>query len=187
MSRDLSAVPGRQAICEHLLDVEPEKVMPALLEEFMESYPHYYSVDASARADGNVIISAAGIPPLQTAPPAQFDGPGDLWSPETLLVAAAADCFVLTFRAIARASHLPWSELHCDAKGRLERIDGITRFTELTVNAHLAVPDATDPEKARRLLEKAEKACLITNSLALKPVLTCDVETVHDEELAAFV
>ena len=153
----------------------------------MESYPHCYSVDALARPDGNVVISAAGIPPLQTAPPAQFDGPGDLWSPETLLVAAAADCFVLTFRAIARASHLSWASLRCDAEGRLERTDGVTRFTQLALNAHLAVPAATDPEKARRLLEKTERACLITNSLAFAPILTCDVESVHDEELTAFV
>jgi hypothetical protein len=44
---------------------------------------------------------------------------------------------------------------------------------------------ATDSEKARRLLEKAEKACLITNSLALTPGLTCDVEIEHDKGLAA--
>ena len=153
----------------------------------MESYPHYYSVDASAQGDGNVVVSSAGIAPLQTAPPAQFDGPGDLWSPETLLVAAAADCFVLTFRAVARASHLSWDRLRCDAEGRLERTDGITRFTQLTLNAHLAVPAATDLEKARRLLEKTERGCLITNSLAFTPVLNCDVESVHDEEIVAFV
>lgn len=151
----------------------------------MEPYPHYYAVDASARANGNVVVSAAGIPPLQTAPPAQFDGPGDLWSPETLFVAAAADCFVLTFRAIARASNLSWTALRCGAGGRLDRTDGTTRFTQLTLHAHLTVPPATDAEKARRLLEKAEKACLITNSLALTPLLTCNVEIVHDEGLAA--
>jgi organic hydroperoxide reductase OsmC/OhrA len=98
----------------------------------MESYPHYYSVDASARASGSVVLSAAGLPPLQTAPPAQFDGPGDLWSPETLFVAAAADCFVLTFRAIARASNFSWTALRCDAEGRLDRTDGTDRFTQLT-------------------------------------------------------
>ncbi|MEO8601359.1 MAG: OsmC family protein [bacterium] len=149
----------------------------------MESYPHFYSVDASALATGNVVISADDVPSLQTAPPVQFGGPGDLWSPETLLVAAAADCFVLTFRAMASASNLSWTALHCDAKGRLERIDGTARFTQLALHAHLTVPPATDIEKARRLLEKAEKGCLITNSLALTSVLTCDIETMDDERL----
>ena len=124
------------------------------------------------------------FPRCKRRPLRNLYGPGAISGPPKLCLSPPrADCFVLTFRAIARASNLSWATLRCDAKGRLERTDGITRFTQLTLNAHLAVPPATDSEKARRLLEKAEKACLITNSLALTPVLTCDVETVHDEEL----
>jgi len=151
----------------------------------MEAYPHHYAVDASARITGSVTLSADGLPPLQTAPPAQFDGPGDLWSPETLLVGAVADCYVLTFRAIARASNLSWTALHCSAEGRLDRAEGGARFTELTLNVRLTIPPNTDAERARRLLEKAERACLITNSLTLTPRLNCAVETVRDEEVAA--
>src|SRR5262249_16294198 len=106
----------------------------------MEPFPHDYSVDASARATGSVVLSADGVSPLQTAAPAQFDGPGDLWSPETLLVAAAASCFILTFRAIARASNLSWTALRCTAEGRLDRIDGVTRFTRLRLHVLLTVP-----------------------------------------------
>ena len=134
----------------------------------MDPYPHYYAVHAAAETEGTVAISAAQLPPLQTAPPTQYGGPGDQWSPETLLVAAAADCFVLTFRAIARASSLAWSSLICDADGKLDRTDGITRFTELTLRARLVLAAGADVERARRLLEKAEKACLITNSLAVR-------------------
>ena len=35
-----------------------------------------------------------------------FDGPGDAWSPEQLLLAAVEACFLLTFRAVAQASRL---------------------------------------------------------------------------------
>ena len=48
------------------------------------------------------------LPDLETAPPPEFDGPGGLWSPENLLCAAVADCFILTFRAIASFSRLSW-------------------------------------------------------------------------------
>jgi organic hydroperoxide reductase OsmC/OhrA len=130
-----------------------------------------------------VALSAAGVSPLPTAAPAQFDGPGDQWSPEALLIGAVADCFVLTFRAVARASGLAWTGLRCYAVGRLDRVDGTTRFTELTLRAHLTVPDGTDKQKARRLLEKAEQGCLISNSLVVKPVLTCAVESAVDEQL----
>jgi len=142
----------------------------------MEPYPHHYPVKASAHAEGNVVVAAAGLPALQTAAPAQYDGPGDRWSPETLLVAAAADCFILTFRAVARASKLAWVGLHCDADGLLDRADGTTRFTGMTVHATLTVPTGSDADKARRLLEKAERGCLITNSLVLQPTFSCDIE-----------
>ncbi|MGD0945810.1 MAG: OsmC family protein [Candidatus Binatia bacterium] len=142
----------------------------------MEAYPHHYAVDASAQATGDVTLSAAGLPALQTAPPSQFDGPGDRWSPETLFVGAVADCFALTFRAVARASNLSWTVLHCAAEGQLDRVEGITRFTQMALRARLTVPPGTNADKARRLLEKAEKACLITNSLAFTPTLSCEIE-----------
>jgi uncharacterized OsmC-like protein len=90
-------------------------------------------------------------------------------------VAAAADCFVLTFRAIATASKLPWRHLECDVEGVLDRGEGIVRFTELRVRARLVVPTGVDPDRAKRLLEKAEQACLVTNSLKLRPTLSADV------------
>jgi organic hydroperoxide reductase OsmC/OhrA len=90
----------------------------------MNPYPHHCEVRAAGNTESGVEISAEQLPPLHTAPPAQFGGPGDQWSPETLLVAAAADCFILTFHAIARASNMAWSDLTCDADGKLDRVDG---------------------------------------------------------------
>ena len=70
----------------------------------MQQLPHSYVVSASAEAESNVTLSSDGLESVTSAPPEAFGGPGDLWSPETLLVAAVADCFILSFRAIARAS-----------------------------------------------------------------------------------
>jgi organic hydroperoxide reductase OsmC/OhrA len=142
----------------------------------MQPYPHRYLVDAAMRPAASVVLSAPGLPPLETAPPVEFGGPGDRWSPETLLVGAAADCFSLTFRAIATASKLPWTALRCGAEGELDRVDGVTRFTRLRIHARLTLAEGGDREKARRLLEKAEKACLVMNSLALASELVCEVE-----------
>ncbi|MBI3783468.1 MAG: OsmC family protein [Deltaproteobacteria bacterium] len=141
----------------------------------MHPFPHQYLVRATGKAEGLIAVSAPAVPTLQTAAPAEFGGPGDQWSPETLLVAAAADCFILTFRAIAGASKLAWNDLTCDADGKLDRVDGVTRFTGLTLRARLSVPSGTDTERARRLLEKAEKNCLITRSLAFPIELICEL------------
>ena len=105
------------------------------------------------------------MPSLETAGPVEFGGPGDRWSPEALLVAAIADCFVLTFRAIARASKLEWQSLRCDASGTLDKVDRVTQFTHFDLQVELTIPADGDAAKASRLLHRAEHHCLITNSL----------------------
>jgi peroxiredoxin-like protein len=142
----------------------------------MDAYPHRYKVQAGAKTEGGVMLASDRLPNLPSAPPQQFGGPGDQWSPETLLVAAAVDCLILTFRAIARASKLQWLSLDCDAEGVLDRVEGVTRFTEIRTNARLVLPAGGDAERARRLLEKAEKTCLITCSLKAESKLTAEVE-----------
>jgi organic hydroperoxide reductase OsmC/OhrA len=142
----------------------------------MQSFPHRYTIAASGQADGQVALSGAGLPDLWSAPPVEFDGPGDHWSPETLLVAAVADCFVLSFRAVARASKLSWSSLRCEAVGTLNRVDGVTAFTAFQLDARLSVPADTDPGRARQALEKAERVCLIASSLKATPHLTATIE-----------
>ena len=132
----------------------------------MQNLPHRYQVSANAETEGTFVLKPANLPQLISAPPAQFGGPGNQWSPEHLLVASVADCFILTFRAVAQASKLVWNNLEASAEGVLERVDRVTRFTTITVSATLTVPAGTNIDKARQLLEKAEAACLITNSLS---------------------
>jgi peroxiredoxin-like protein len=132
----------------------------------MQNLPHHYKVSAAAEPDGDVSLENDGLEPIPSAPPAEFDGPGDRWSPETLLVAAVADCFVLSFRAIARASKLPWASLKCEVEGVLEREQGTMKFTKFQVHAILHVPPDANEERAHRILQKAEESCLVTNSLS---------------------
>jgi len=131
----------------------------------MHDLPHHYNVAASAVGESHVVLSSEGLENIETAGPAEFGGPGDVWSPETLLVGAVADCFILSFRALARASRFEWDTLSCAASGTLDKIDRVTQFTAFYLTVELAVPEGTDEKKAHRLLENAERSCLITNSL----------------------
>lgn len=141
----------------------------------MKPFPHRYEVSARAAEEGRVELEAPGLPRLESDAPVEFDGPGDRWSPEMLLVAAAADCFLLTFRAIARASKLPWIRLSCAARGTLDRVERVTRFTALDLDAELVVPSGVDRERAENLLRKSERACLVTASLKLEATLKTNV------------
>jgi organic hydroperoxide reductase OsmC/OhrA len=142
----------------------------------MQDLPHRYSAAARAQTEGEVTLESHRLASLASAPPVEFGGPGDRWSPETLLVAALADCFVLSFRAIARASKLEWLSLRCEVEGTLDRVERVTQFTAFAVRASLQVPPGTDPDRARGLLEKAEKVCLISRSLKAQPQLEAKVE-----------
>jgi len=132
----------------------------------MQDLPHLYTVAAAAGPNGDIDVSSDGVETIVSGPPQEFGGPGGQWSPETLLVAAVADCFILSFRAIARASKLSWNALSCEVDGKLERSDGMLRFTEFAVRATLVAPEETTDERALRILEKADKSCLVTNSLS---------------------
>jgi organic hydroperoxide reductase OsmC/OhrA len=141
----------------------------------MQELPHEYHVFANAKSEGNITLNADSLPRLISAPPAEFGGPGDEWSPEHLLVASVADCFVLTFRAVAKASKLEWITIESSAVGVLDRVGGLTQFTSFTVLARLTVSTGTCLDKAERVPEKSEAACLITNSLTAETHLKAHV------------
>lgn len=131
----------------------------------MHPYPHSYLATAAGRDSGPVTVASAQLPSLDTAPPPEFGGPGGVWSPETLLCASLADCFILTFRAVSRAARLRWLTLECRVEGILERVERTPQFTRFTTFASLTVPPGTDIGAARKLMEQAEHGCLIANSL----------------------
>ena len=142
----------------------------------MHPYPHTYRVTASSTGAA-VTVAADTLPPLSTAPPPEFDGPGGHWSPETLLTAAVADCFVLSFHAIGRAARFSWLALECEVEGVLEKVDGTLQFSRFHTRATLTVPPGADAARARQLLEKAEHVCLIANSLKASRLLECSVRS----------
>ena len=141
----------------------------------MQDLPHHYVVSARAEGKANVIVSSDNLPDIETAGPPEFGGPGDVWSPETLLVAAVANCFILSFRAIARKAKLEWLTLECSAEGDLDKVDKFTQFTGFTVRAKLTIPNEQDEKKAGVILEKAEKYCLVTNSMKAESHLIATV------------
>lgn len=151
----------------------------------MKPYPHHYAASASARPTDLIMICAPDLRPIETAAPPEFDGPGDVWSPEMLLSAAMADCFVLTFRAVARAARFTWLSLDCRVEGVLEHIGDTAQFTSFATSARLTIPPGADRAKARLLLARADHSCLIANSLRGERTLSTEVivgvETASDQ------
>lgn len=143
----------------------------------MHPLPHKYRTTAAATAGGGATtLTSPGLPDLAIDAPTEFGGPGDKWSPETLLAGAVADCFVLTFRAVAAASKLDWKAVRCDVEATLERVDNVTRFSRFELKVRLTVPAGTEEARARRIVEKAERGCMVTNSLVGERHLQAEIE-----------
>ena len=96
-----------------------------------------------------------------------------------MLVAAVADCFILSFKAVAKASKVSWNTLSCNAMGTLDKVDRALKFTEFQISVNLQIAAEENKDKAGRALEKAEKSCLITNSLNAPCHLEYEIEIVE--------
>ena len=148
----------------------------------MQAFPHQYVATAEVEGDGDVTVAAVGLPALASASPREFDGPGGRWSPETLVTAAVADCFLLTFRGVARASKFDWVAIRCAVEGTLDRVDRVVRFTRFRLRVTLVVPPEADSPagvdregRAVRLVHKAHAGCLVANSLKADTELAVEV------------
>lgn len=145
----------------------------------MQDYPHHYIVSADAPNEGLIDVSSPGLETLKTIAPPEFGGPGGVWSPETMLVGAVANCLILTFRAVARASKFEWNALRVDVDGKLDRVDKVTQFTDYFIKAELQLPAGSNLKKAERMLNRSKDVCLVTNSLTGQCHL--DITIVEDE------
>ncbi len=141
----------------------------------MVALPHVYNVHISGSKHDAVETRADNKPLIMCAPPVQYGGPGNLWSPEELFLAAIANCFLLTFRGVARTSHLDWQSLDCSVRGTLDKVENINYFTHIVISATLKLPSGSLSKYVERLLHKGEEACLITNSIKSKIVLETNI------------
>lgn len=141
----------------------------------MKELPHLYKAKSAGMATGNLTATAKNLPDIVVAPPIEFDGPGDEWSPEALLMASIANCLVLSFRAIAKASKFEWCSIECESEGNLDKVERKVQFTNVISKVRLLIPTTETKEKAEKLLHKAEDTCLISNSMSCESRIECEI------------
>ena len=114
-------------------------------------------------------------PPIYFSAPPEFQGEPGVWTPEHFFTSAIATCFITTFQAIATFSKFSAAALDVSVEGKVEKVEGGYRFTRVTVRPVLTIQNEADRERGIRLLEKAEKACLISRSLSSEVILEAKV------------
>ena len=134
---------------------------------------HTFSVSAEWTGDSNSVgsLQSPGGLHCQFAVPTDFGGPGGCPSPEEMLLAALASCYVITIAYMAELKKLPLQKQTIQVQGIEER-DPQTRrlrFTRFEINLRFTVAsDATDAqiENILKLARDAKTFCLVSNSLS---------------------
>ena len=132
--------------------------------------PHFYTIDINWKNDRLGEMSSPELSEkVEIATPPQFPkGVENIWSPEHLFTAAVSSCLMTTFLAIAENSRLEFTGFKCKSSGKLEQVEGKFLMTEVILEPTVTIVNEADKEKAERVLQKSEAACLISNSVKSK-------------------
>ncbi|WKV12945.1 OsmC family protein [Marivirga harenae] len=128
---------------------------------------HTYNLDLGWQEGRIGLMSSPELhKKITVATPPEFPGGVEgIWSPEHLFTSAVLSCFMTTFLAIAEYSKLEFSKFDCKSEGVLEKVDGKFKMSAITLKPFIELPEGGKMDKAIRLMEKAEAACLISNSI----------------------
>ena len=134
-----------------------------------EARDYFYETEIGWQAEKHGQMRSAGLAPITTGAPPEFNGRAGDWSPEHLLVASLNSCYMLTFLAISEFSKIAIVSFSASAKGKLEKVEGGSyQITEIVVKPHVVIASANDLARIPRILEKAKENCFISNSIKSK-------------------
>ena len=141
---------------------------------------HHYEVKVSWEADRKGLMTSPELRNnIEVATPPEFPkGMPGIWSPEHLLVAAVNSCLMTTFLAIAENSKLDFVDFESNADGKLEKVDGKYMISEIILSPVITMHKEEDKERAIRILEKSEAACLISNSVRSKIIFKPEIKII---------
>lgn len=138
---------------------------------------HEYDVEVSWKSGRRGSLNSPDLDDtFDVATPPQFpNGIERVWSPEHLFTAAVNSCLMTTFLAIAENSKLEYEDFSSKASGKLEIIEGKYMMSEVRLKPRLIIGAEGHREKALRVLNKAEAACLISNSIKSRIVFEPEI------------
>ena len=147
--------------------------------------PHYYNVDINWNKERKGVMCSPELnlsngditSCIEVATPPEFPkGIPGIWSPEHLFTAAVSSCLMTTFLSIAENSKLEFISFSCKSKGKLEQVDGKFMMSEIILEPIVTISNEKDRERAERVLQKSEAACLISNSVKTKVIMIPEIK-----------
>ena len=112
------------------------------------------------------ILRAEGNPPIEGSSDRAFFGDPERWNPEELLVAALAQCHMLSYLHVAQRNGIIVTAYRDSATGEMASTsDGGGHFTSVTLRPEVTISDPALLGQARDLHEEAARLCFIASSV----------------------
>ena len=115
------------------------------------------------------VISAEGNPDIPGSADKPFRGTPERWNPEELLLAALAQCHMLSYLHVAVKNGIVVTDYDDDAVGTMLQVGEGGHFTSVTLRPVVTISSG-DPELARSIHAEASQLCFIASSVNF-PVL----------------
>lgn len=114
--------------------------------------------------DHDILIP--GLPVLKGSADPTFHGDRERYNPEQLLLAALAQCHMLSFLHVAVKHGVVVTDYRDEAFGLMTlNRDGSGQFERVTLRPHVTVADAAQVELAGQLHHEANQVCFIARSV----------------------
>jgi organic hydroperoxide reductase OsmC/OhrA len=125
-----------------------------------------YGRDHEVTVTGDGAGDAEGPPPIAGSSDSAFRGDAARWNPEQLLVAALAQCHMLSYLHVCATAGIVVTGYTDEAHGTMtETNDGGGHFTEVVLGPRVTVASPDMVEKAAALHREAHERCFIASSV----------------------
>lgn len=113
----------------------------------------------------DLTLTAEGKPDLLGSADRAFRGYADRWNPEELLVAALAQCHLLSYLHMAVTHGVTVTAYDDSPVGTMAQEGVGGRFTRVLLRPRVTITDPTQVDLATRIHRDASEACFIANSV----------------------
>ncbi len=133
----------------------------------MVTFPLKFEVKATATDGVSHPWSAQAdkLPPIPSAIPPEFMGPGTGYSPEDLFAIAVLNCLIALFKVYCEKGRVSFHEIQGRAITTIDRQPSEMSFSIVQIEIFLNVTGSSDLVKIRKLLDTAIKDCPVGQSI----------------------
>lgn len=133
----------------------------------MVKFPMKFEVQANASSGIHSQWTSQSdlLPPIPSAIPPEFMGPGGGYSPEDLFALAVLNCVIATFKVYCEKAKLAFQTIQGKASLTVDKLPTEAGFGMTQIDITLNVVGTSDPDNAKKTLELAIKDCAVSNSI----------------------